>query len=429
MQIDISSFHGPCNCGRTHEIFVKDILIEENALKKLPEKLENIYQGPTREIAVICDTNTYQAAGKKIETMLPGCELIILPATGLRADNVGIALATKGLLSSGDIKLIIAAGSGTIHTISRYLAKEFGIPFISIPTAASVGSYTSTVSVLNWNGFKKTFPGVSPVLVIADTLIISKAPYRLTAFGISDLLRKYTALTDWEISHMVTGEYICHRVWEMQMSALKEVCLSSNDLKGNIKDRSTLKAYEQLMYALLLSGIATQMIGNSRTAGAEDPVSRLWEMEAVNGDPDTCHGEKVSIGLMMAVHTYYKVKASLKNGICKVIPVKGVEYGIMNEAFGKKKRSGEFAEENRQGPLVLADEDKVSTHTLSSVLDKLPSESDLIKLLTAADCKKHVKDIVSEERLAQYTNRLGPYLRNRLTILRHSKLFKIKNET
>lgn len=432
MQIDISSFHGPCNCGRTHEIFVKDILIEENALKKLPEKLENIYKGPNSGIAVICDTNTYQAAGKAIEILLPGCELIILPASGLRADNSGVALAEKGLMSSGNIKLIIAAGSGTIHDICRYLATEHGIPFVSVPTAASTDGYAAIISTLVWDGLKKSIPGVSPMLVITDTLIIAKAPYRLTASGISNMLGKYTALTDWEISHMVTGEYICHRVCEMEMSALKEVCLCLNELKGSIKEKNTLNAYEQLMYALLLSGIAMQMVGSTRIAsGAEDHISNLWEMEVINGPLDAYHGEKVSIGLMIAVHSYHKVKNAIKNGICKVIPYKGMEYEIIKETFGKKGLYKEIIEENTPDPLALVDEDKLNSQlpSIAGVLEKLPSESDLLQLLAAAGCKNKLRDINLDEGLIPPTIRLAPYVRSRLTFLRLTKLFKIKNET
>ncbi|SHO53530.1 iron-containing alcohol dehydrogenase [Anaerocolumna xylanovorans] len=412
MQIDINSFRRPCNCGRTHEIFVKDILIEENALKRLPEKVRSIFDGRNTEIAVICDTNTYQAAGKTVEKLLPGCELIILPANDLRADNCGITLARKGLLSSGRIKLIIAAGAGTIHDISRYLAMEFRIPFVSVPTAASTDSYASVISILTMNGSKKNIPGDSPVLIIADTLILAKAPYRLTASGITKILRKYTALTDWEISHMVTGEYICQRICEMEMSALKEVCLYSNDLKGNTRDKNTLRAYEKLIYALLLSGIAMQMVGSISSASGGDDAAHLWEKEAVNELFETYHGEKISIGLMVAVHTCHKLKNTVKNGINKVMPNREIE------SMGKGRTYEEVVKENALDSLPA----------ISGILGKLPTESDLRKLLTAAGYKREIRDIKLEERLVPLTKRLDFDTRNRLIFLKFTKFFKLKNE-
>ena len=48
---------------------------------------------------------------------------------------------------------------------------------------------------------------------------------------------------------------------------------------------------EQLMYALILSGLAMQMIGNSRPAScAEHQVTHLWDMEVINGPLDALHG-------------------------------------------------------------------------------------------------------------------------------------------
>lgn len=45
-----------------------------------------------------------------------------------------------------DIDMILAVGTGTIHDISRYMAFQYKIPFISVPTAASVDGFTSTVA-------------------------------------------------------------------------------------------------------------------------------------------------------------------------------------------------------------------------------------------------------------------------------------------
>ena len=53
--------------------------------------------------------------------------------------------------------ILIAVGAGTIHDLTRYIAFAKGIPFISMPTAASVDGFVSTVAAMNWKGMKKTF--------------------------------------------------------------------------------------------------------------------------------------------------------------------------------------------------------------------------------------------------------------------------------
>ena len=152
------------------------------------------------------------------------CTVICLNPQGLHANNEGVAVTEDRL--TGEEDLILAVGSGTIHDLSRYVAYHHGIPFVSVPTAASVDGFVSTVAAMTWDGMKKTMEAEAPLLVLADTEIFSKALYRLTASGVSDLLGKwYYAVADWKISHIVTGEYLCERVCELEMEAADDISL------------------------------------------------------------------------------------------------------------------------------------------------------------------------------------------------------------
>ncbi len=429
MHIDVEKFSNACSCGKSHDILVKDMVIEAGALDKFPEYLSKVYDGNKDELVMICDTNTYEAAGKKLyEILKEECTLVKLSHKGLHADNHGVAQIEEILERLEKFKLVIAVGSGTIHDLSRFIAHKYQVPFISVPTAASVDGFVSTVAAMTWNGLKKTITAVSPIMVVADTLVFSKAPYRLTASGISDLLGKYTALIDWEISHMVTGEYICTRVCELEFSALKEVCDNICLLQGDLADPHTIKAYERLMYALLLSGIAMQMIGNSRPAsGAEHHISHLWEMEVINGQLDAYHGEKVSIGLMIVTATYHKIKNAIKKGLCMVKSYEGLELELLKETFGPKGLYEGIIEENTPDPLETVDTTCFSKllPEIAEVIDKLPSEEELNNLLTKAGCLKEVEEIKMEKSIIPKTIQLSPYVRNRLTFMRLSKLLKL----
>lgn len=426
MKIDVKSFSEPCPCGREHKIHVKEILIEAGAINKIPELLSDIFTGKPEEISMICDDNTYPAAGKFVEEKIKNCRVIKLPSKGLHADNHAVKLTEEEL--DGSTRLILAVGSGTIHDISRYIANKRGIPFVSIPTAASVDGFVSTVAAMTWNGFKKTFPAVSPVLVIADTDIFSKAPYRLTASGISDLLGKYTALADWKIAHLVTDEYICDRVCELELKAVNEVCGCLSDLRGNVSEESRRKAYEQLMYALLLSGLAMQMVGNSRPAsGAEHHISHLWEMEVINKPVDAYHGEKVSIGLMIAAETYHMMREAIRNGMYETVPYTGLDYMELKEAFGPKGLYEGMLEENTPDPLeqIQPREFENLLPLIADILDELPSVDRINELLSQAGCVKYVHEIGLDEHIIPRTICLSPYVRNRLTFMRLTKLIKL----
>ncbi len=81
-------------------------MIEAGAINKLPELLAGIYSGKKEEICIICDENTYTAAGKIVEDILEGCKIIKLSPVGLHADNHGVMVAEE--LLEDQIKLILA---------------------------------------------------------------------------------------------------------------------------------------------------------------------------------------------------------------------------------------------------------------------------------------------------------------------------------
>ena len=176
--------------------------------------------------------------------------------------------------------VLIAFGSGTIHDLTRYTAFKLNIPFLSVPTAASVDGFASTVAAMTFKGFKVTIPAKAPLAIFADTAIISRAPRYLTAAGVGDLLAKFTALVDWKISHLLTGEYLCDKIVTITEEALQTLLNVIDDLALQKEE-----AFEPLMYGLILSGLGMQMIGNSRPAsGAEHHLSHLWEMHVINDE-------------------------------------------------------------------------------------------------------------------------------------------------
>ena len=96
-----------------------------------------------------------------------------------------------------------------------------------------------------------------------------------------------SCLADWRIANLVTGEYICDKICEIEYKAIREVVKRLDDIR-----EQDAEACERLMYALLLSGLAMQMAGNSRPASsAEHHLSHLWEMEVINPHTEALHGE------------------------------------------------------------------------------------------------------------------------------------------
>ena len=184
MKLDLSEFAKPCACGREHAISVKEIILEAGALRRIPALLE---QYGYRQPVVLCDENTLEAAGRAVRGLLPESGLIVLNPENLHANEHGVAMAEEGLAVCPAPDVLLAVGSGTVHDITRYIAHKRGLPFVSVPTAASVDGFVSTVAAMTWHGCKKTFPAVAPSLVVADTDVFSRAPQRLNASGFSQV--------------------------------------------------------------------------------------------------------------------------------------------------------------------------------------------------------------------------------------------------
>ena len=163
MKINIKEFTGKCSCGRDHQLVVDDVILEEGALKKLPEILNKEPYDQYKHLVMVCDDNTYEAAGKEVERLLGGIPVIKLDPENLHANEIGVAKVKEQLDLIKEVDCMIAVGSGTIHDLTRYNAYERKIPFISVPTAASVDGYVSTVAAMSWYGFKKSMIAESPI--------------------------------------------------------------------------------------------------------------------------------------------------------------------------------------------------------------------------------------------------------------------------
>lgn len=417
MRVDINKFIGFCGCGKEHKIMVKDIIIESEAIKKLSMIMEK--EG-FKNITIICDENTYAAAGEEIKEIIPKGKFINLKSENLHANEIAVQKVYECLSVENDV--LIALGSGTIHDITRYVAYNKDIPFISVPTAASVDGFVSTVAAMTWRGYKKTFTAVSPIYVVADTDIFKEAPYRLTASGVSDLIGKYTALVDWKISSIVIGEYICNKVCNMEIDAVNKLCECVDDLV-----LGKLEAYEQLMYALILSGLAMQIIGNSRPAsGAEHHMSHLWEMEVINKHLDAYHGEKVSVGLILVMEEYKKIKKSIENGRCRVKKYYGLEEDMLKEVFKSREMYDSIMKENTPDPLLNVNKVILQNRleSIAEILEKLPTLDFVKDTLKRAKAVTTLEEIGLSNDVKQNSIRVSTYVRNRLTLMRISKMLE-----
>lgn len=412
MIIDSKKYNGKCSCGNEHKMETEFCIIEAGCLANADEYIKKC--GLQGFSVAIYDENTYESTDgihPKVD------EEIILPSEGLHADNHGVMLAMEQLAESCDY--LIAIGSGTIHDITRYCAYEKGIPFVSCPTAASVDGFCSSVAAMTWDGFKKTFEAVAPKIVIADLNIISKAPMCLTNSGFGDIIGKFIALADWKIAHTLTNEYFCETIHDMTMDATKAVMESAEAIKAG-----DIIAYEKLIYGLLMSGLAMQMLGNSRCAsGAEHHISHLIEMqpEGLGIKSDALHGEKVGVGTLIACMEYHQ----LKDNNFKWKDYHKASSDYIKDMFGERLSDAIVAENSDDCALgITAKLIEEKWDNIRDIIDTIPAYKELIKKYEILGVKSRLGEIDVPAEKLDILMEYSPLVRNRLTLMRLRRAIK-----
>ena len=410
MVIDSLKYNGLCSCGREHKMETVFSVIEKGCLKDISRYMsEYNLRGYT---VAVYDDNTYMAT----EDRHPKSDYeIVLPSKNLHANEHGVELLLKQLPQN--IEVLIAVGSGTVHDIVRYCAYQKGIDFVSCPTAASVDGFCSSVAAMTWKGCKKTLTAVAPKIVIADIDVIKNAPIRLAKSGFGDMVGKYVALTDWKISNIVKNEFYCERIAKMTLEATEMVVESAS---GILKGEES--SFENLMYGLLLSGLAMQMMGNSRPAsGAEHHISHIIEMEPVglNVHSDALHGEKVGVGTLLAIAEYQRLCG------CTNIHFKNYEEynaDFLSAIFGEDISKEILSEnENDVATGIGAELLKDNWEKIAVEVNKLPNIKWLKSLYLDLDVKSKLSDIGVDENMAEILLDCSPSVRNRLTLMRLRK--------
>ena len=415
MIIDSKQYNGPCACGRTHKMETEFCIIESGCLKNVKAYMQK-YDLNGFCVAVY-DENTYRATADRHPQV--DAE-VVLSAENLHANEHGVALLMEKLPEKAEV--ILAVGSGTVHDISRYCAYQRKIQFVSCPTAASVDGFCSSVAAMTWNGCKKTLTAVAPRMVVADLDIIKEAPVRLAKSGFGDMVGKYVSLTDWKIGNLLTGEFYCDTIAELTRQATENILVSAEGIASG-----DVKTYENLMYGLLMSGLAMQMMGNSRPAsGAEHHISHLIEMNppAVTNHSDALHGEKVGVGTLLAIKEYRRL-AALSQPVFKDYKTYSAE--CIESVFGAEM-APDILEENKKDAAAQITAQKLQENWsgICEVIAQMPELKQLEALYEKLGVKATLGEIDVSQGLEEVLRVNSPMVRNRLTLMRLRKCFDLQ---
>lgn len=247
---------------------------------------------------VVMDKNTRAVAGGTLLSALSGLDAreYIFPDELLSADEFAVGRLTAAYSPERD--LIVAVGSGTIGDLCKFVAARIDRPVAVVGTAPSMDGYASGGSAMTLQKLKVTPQTKLPRAIFCDPDILKDAPMNMIAAGLGDILGKITSMADWKLAHMLNGERYDEGVASLIETALQK-CLDGAPL---VKSRSP-EAIQGITEALIMSGIAMSLYGDSRPAsGTEHHMSHYWELRyLMEGKPPILHGTKVGVAAVCAL--------------------------------------------------------------------------------------------------------------------------------
>ena len=314
-----------CTCVQKHHSIPTEVIeVSDHAIEKVAEILKDYGR-----IFMVADENTYQVAGRRVEELLKASgqlsHTLILPSPALpNAENVGKVLMEAGRdrevydINAWSLNpdYILAVGSGSINDTCRMVSYRLGIPYGVVGTAPSMDGYASVVAPL-LNGRKKIVYNCSIARhIIIDLSVNCQAPYPLLLSGVGDMIGKYVAILDWEISRDRNGEYYCEQIADMVLKATSQ-CI---DASGKLESRDP-EAIRSTSEGLILSGECIAFCGSSRPAsGTEHMIGQTWEvMDVEEGKVPNLHGIEVGEGTFTAIEIFRKLHAETDDGHVKAL--------------------------------------------------------------------------------------------------------------
>lgn len=275
-----------CDCGKLHSCDIEYVFIERDAILRLKELYPEC-----RNVLIVADENTYKAAGEKVETQVADKNIkkVIFDGSTLLIPDEDAIKGVKEKIEGAD--LIIGIGSGVIQDLCKYVSFFEKIPYVIVATAPSMDGYASDGAAMILKGMKETVAAHLPRAIIADTEVLKDAPLEMIKAGYGDIIGKFSALCDWELSALINGEYFCNYIYDTTYKMIENTLKTAEGLLK--RDEESIKT---LMEALVVVGIMMSFAGSSRPAsGSEHHLSHFFEIVGiVNSEPYFPHGIDVA---------------------------------------------------------------------------------------------------------------------------------------
>lgn len=269
---------------------------------------------------VVSDPTTFKLAGREVERSLA--------AAGFGAYHVLIELANMRTVARvrkivrRKIDFLLGVGGGRCIDVAKMASFQEGKPFLSIPTAASHDGIASSRASIKSKRRLTSIETHSPLAIVADTLIIKRAPHRLLAAGCGDMVANLTAVRDWELAHRLRGEAFSEYAAALSLMSAQLVIENAHVIR-----RHTEESVRKVVKALISSGVAMAIAGSSRPAsGSEHLFSHALDLIAPK---PALHGEQCGVGVVMMSYLHGEDWQAIRDALRTIgCPTNARELGV-----------------------------------------------------------------------------------------------------
>ncbi len=288
--------------GKACTVPFETIRIEETLEGGAADLVAPLHIG--RKLAVVSDTNTVEAMGRRVAKELSGwCDVeeVIFPGS-THCDEPTIELMQDRTRHCDGC---VVVGSGSLSDTVKYATFKDGRKYASFATAGSMNGYgAGTASVTLANGYKTSVSAHAPRAVFVDLSVSAAAPPWLAAAGLGDSLCRPTAQVEWWAAHKLFGTPFAQTPFDLFNVENDEALMIKT--APNYQTHS-VEANGYLHRVLTLASFGNNIVGSSHSGSmGEHQVSHWIDMFAGDAHPGTTHGQQVGVAsiALARLHEY-----------------------------------------------------------------------------------------------------------------------------
>ncbi len=286
-------------------VFPREVIVGHNTTDQIKGMCRRITR--SKNALIVVDKNTKKISGDKIAKMLSGASYeinTIVISSPIMQKDVHVAWPTMKevnmvikVAEKYESEFLLGVGGGSVIDVTKLAAYELSQLFVSVPTSAAHDGMASPRAALKDKKGSVSKTAVSPMAILADTEIISKAPYRMLASGCADVISNLSAVKDWELAHRLKNEEFSTFAASLSETSAKLLLYKAEDIRSGLEE-----AVWQAVKCMITSGVAMSVADTTRPAsGSEHMFSHVLDRIAPG---KALHGEQCGVGAIMMMYLH-----------------------------------------------------------------------------------------------------------------------------